>query len=283
MTAPGCRLGFVDYCLDNFHADIYLKMLRGPLADRGFSIAGATAEIVEPSREWAKSNEIQYYDDLTDLNSQVDKFIVLAPSNPEVHLGICERVFAFGKPTFVDKTFAPDIETARQIFDLADQHGIPVQTTSALRTTNVQQEIRSREISLKQLVVWAGGSSWDEYGIHPVELVISCLGPEVRGVMRTGPVDFPTLVLEYTDGRTAVIVFNPANHVPFQAALTTTEGTETITVDDSRLFQDAAAAILDFFEAGKPLIDRAETLAVRRVLDVALSEQANNRMFALEP
>ena len=30
-----------------------------------------------------------------------------------------------GKPTYVDKTFAPDFETAKRIFEIAEKVGIP--------------------------------------------------------------------------------------------------------------------------------------------------------------
>ena len=47
------RIGYFDYRLDNFHAEVYLKALRGPLAHRGYQVAGATALVPEPSRDWA--------------------------------------------------------------------------------------------------------------------------------------------------------------------------------------------------------------------------------------
>ena len=37
------RIGFVDFDIDNFHADVYLKLLRGDLQSRGFTVADATA------------------------------------------------------------------------------------------------------------------------------------------------------------------------------------------------------------------------------------------------
>ena len=37
------RIGFVDYKLDNFHANVFLKAIRGPLKDRGGSVAGCFA------------------------------------------------------------------------------------------------------------------------------------------------------------------------------------------------------------------------------------------------
>jgi hypothetical protein len=49
-----------------------------------------------------------------------------APSTPETHLELCQAVLPFGKATYVDKTFAPDLATAREIFALADQHAAAV-------------------------------------------------------------------------------------------------------------------------------------------------------------
>ena len=100
------RIGFVDFDLENFHADVYLKLIREDLADRGFEVAGATGLKAEQSRAWAEKNGVVYYDSASDLNEHVDHYAVLAPSNPEVHEQLCQQVFPFKKTTYVDKTFA---------------------------------------------------------------------------------------------------------------------------------------------------------------------------------
>ncbi len=53
------RIGFVDDDLDNFHANTYLKALRGPLAERGWRVAGATALQAEKGRGWADRNQVE--------------------------------------------------------------------------------------------------------------------------------------------------------------------------------------------------------------------------------
>ena len=50
------RIGFVDYRLDNYHAEVYLKALRGSLASRGYEVAGATALERSVSREWTEEH-----------------------------------------------------------------------------------------------------------------------------------------------------------------------------------------------------------------------------------
>src|SRR5688572_26946412 len=129
------RIGFVDLNLDNYHANVFLQALRGPLKERGFTLVGATGTKTAESRAWAEKNQVPFFDN-DSLNAAVDFYMVLAPSNPEVHFDLCRRILPFRKPTYVDKTFAPDHATAQKIFALADESGTPIQTTSALRYTN---------------------------------------------------------------------------------------------------------------------------------------------------
>lgn len=275
------RIGLVDYHLDNFHARIYLDALRGPLADRGFQVTGATAVLAEPSREWAAAKDLPYFDSVAQLADEVDYFAILAPSNPEQHLDLCRQVFPYQRPTFVDKTFAPDYETAVQIFRLADELGLPVQSTSALRNTNIQQRVQQLTHPLRSMFITAGGSSFAEYGIHPVELAVSCLGAEVDTLTRIGGLAHPQFILQYSANRTAIIDFNEATDVPFSALVTTDEGSELVVVDIESLFVDAASAILDFFEAGTAQIDRHETLMIRRILDLAMTEEVASKFVSL--
>ncbi|MEN1681107.1 MAG: Gfo/Idh/MocA family oxidoreductase [Planctomycetota bacterium] len=263
------RIGFVDDDLNNFHADTYLKAIRGPLAGRGFTVAGCTALQSDAGRTWAAANETPYFEGPAQMAAEVDVFAVLAPSKRATHFPLCERVLPLGKPTFVDKTFAPDPATAERIFQMADAHGVPVQSTSALRTTAIQGAVQKLSAPLTAVNVWAGGSTFDEYGVHPVEIAVSCLGPGVERLTRAGGEAQFELLVEFAGGRTATINFNAGEYVPFRAALTTAKGTEVVGIDDQALFTDAASAILDFFEAGQALVPREETLAVMRLLEAA--------------
>jgi predicted dehydrogenase len=268
---PG-RIGFVDYKLENFHANVYLKAYRNQLKDRGWTVAGAWAMDQDNGRAWAEHNDVPYFKSATALNEHVDRFMVLAPSNPELHLQLCEAVFPFGKTTYVDKTFAPDLATAKQIFALADQHKTAIQTTSALRYTNVQPHVRdvTKNGAVRHMTTWGGGSSFAEYAIHPVELLISCMGADAQALMRRTDGDhFSQLLINFTDGRTGIANVYTHGDTPFAAAVTTEKHTELLKVDTSKIFLDTAAAVLDLFESNKPNIDRRESLTIRRILDAA--------------
>jgi hypothetical protein len=280
---PGKRIGFIDHRLDNFHAKVYLEALRGPLAHRGFVVAGATALLADPSRKWAEERGVRYFDSVEQLAPFADCFMVLAPSRPDLHLEMCRRVFPHSAPTFVDKKFAPDEDTARRIFSLADEYGTPIQTTSALRSTAVQPRVLELGSALLSLTVFASGTSFAEYGIHPVELAVSCFGPRAEEIMRLGPDRRPQWIIRFSDDRTAIIDFNAEQETPYSAVLSTHDGPEQIFVDGSQLFVDACASILDFFEAKTPLIDREESLAVHRILDHATDPSARAQFVSLRP
>lgn len=261
------RIGFVDDNLDNFHSRTYLRILRNELKNRGFEVAGATALQSDSSRKWANENDVPYFNTVKELNEAVDYFAVLAPSNPQTHLGLCQQVLPFGKTTFVDKTFAPDAATAEKIFALADKHKVAVQTSSALRYTAVQKQVEGND--LRHMISWGGGSNFDEYVIHPLELVISCMGYEVTSIMRRGDEPYSQLLLNFSGDRTAVVNVYTKTRTPYAASITTRKETKYLPVDTKQLFVTAAGGILDFFSAGKPLVDRRETMTIMRIIDIA--------------
>ena len=275
MTEGQKRIGFVDDNLENFHSNVYLKLLRNDLKHRGFVVAGCTGMRPRAGRTWAEANDVPYFPDAAALNEAVDYYVVLAPSTPETHLELCRQVFPFGKPTYVDKTFAPDLRTARRIFALADSHRVPMQTSSALRYTEVQdyvEEIGRRQV--RHMVTWGGGRSFGEYAIHPLELAVSCMGPNVRRMMRRGGGKQSQLLLDFSGGRTAVVNVYTGASTPYAASVTTAGATRYFQVDSSRIFLNTADAVLDLFESGKPAIDRKESLIIRRILDVAGQKRA---------
>ncbi len=275
MAKTGKRIGFVDYKLDNYHANVFLGILRKDLKKRGFDVTGCIAIDEKGGRKWAKKNRVPYYDRPAELNQAVDYYMLLAPSNPEVHLGLCRMVLPFGKPAYVDKTFAPDLRTAKAIFALADRHRSAVQTTSALRYTNVQEYVQSigRE-DVRHMVAWGGGRSFGEYAIHPLELVVSSMGAEARRLMRRGKGTQSQLLIDFSRGRTAVVNVYIGADTPFAASVTTDSETRLIQLDDSPIFRNNAAAVLDFFTSGRPNVDRAESLVIRRCLDVAQQKKS---------
>ena len=273
------KIGIVDHSLDNFHANTFLSLMREDLKPRGWEIARCWAVNGDEGRVWAKKNEVSYAEEFTDLG-ECDAFMILAPSNPEVHPEMAKRLFPFGKVTYVDKTFAPNYETAKEIFTLADKYNVPVMTTSALRCATSLKRVVEKFGSgrILHMQAWGGGGSFEEYAIHPLEMVIFAMGAQVEEVMHVASdKDHHALHLQFGDKRSASIFIHTNNECPFRAMVTTEEQTVCADCSADPIFRDLCNVILDFFESGEPSVDRSESLMIRRVLDVVNGSSCDRR------
>ena len=276
------RVGLYDYDLNNFHSNVYLKAFRNELKHRGFTVTGCMGIRQKSSRAWAEENNVPYFTSIKALNEVADHYIILAPRNPERHLEMCQKVFPFGKATYVDKTFAPDLRTANRIYGLADKHRVAMQTTSALRYTNVHDYVNEvGRNKVKHMIAWGGGRSFDEYAIHPTEMVISTMGTNVKRLMRRGSGNHSQILLDFSANRTAVINLFAKTKTIHSASITTTTETRYIEVDRAQIFPRSTEAILDLFGSGKANIPRKESLLVRRILDVAEQKRARKGFVAI--
>ncbi|MEK7413925.1 MAG: Gfo/Idh/MocA family oxidoreductase [Planctomycetota bacterium] len=264
------RIGFIDDSCDNYHANTFLALLRGELSSCG-TVVGVHALTAESGRAWAASKGLPWYDDAAALARQCDALMVLAPSTPETHPELAKRALPAGLPTYIDKTFATDLAAAKAIFALADTHRAPLQSSSVLRWTSAHRALAaSGEMkNVRHVSAWGGGRSFAEYAIHPLEVVVSLLGPEVRRVLRLGSADFSQLLMEFSDHRQAVVTVACGTDTAMAVSVTTATATLWPALDNSTLFKDALQEICAFLADGTPRIDRRETLAIRAVLDAA--------------
>ena len=143
------KIGFVDFYISEWHANNYPAWIAKACEDCGYSYEVAYAwaeEDVSPydgksTDEWCHDFGVQRCATITELCDKSDVIIVLAPSNPEKHLAYVSETFKYGKRTYVDKTFAPDLKTSDEMFAIADEFGTPFFTSSALRYATELEKI----------------------------------------------------------------------------------------------------------------------------------------------
>ena len=243
----------------------------------------ATALKVPEGRRWASKNEVRYVDRIEGLADLADCFMVLAPDNSEVHVELCEGVFPMARPTFVDKTFAPDLASARKLFELAEQHGTPVQSSSALRYTNVQAEVAARPAEpLVQMTAWGGGMNFKDRAVHPVEMLVSCLGHEATHVLCESSQKRTTLLVRFTGGRTGLVHLFAETQTPYAASLVTEKETRYVAVNMSEIYANLIGAVLDFFATGKPTVDPRQTMTVMKLIDAGTNPSAQGQFTTID-
>ncbi len=83
---------------------------------------------VEPCRKLG----VEIVDSIDQLLAKVDAVMILSIDG-RTHLPYAKKVFASGKPVFIDKPLAASLADAEEIYRLAKQHSVPCFSSSALR------------------------------------------------------------------------------------------------------------------------------------------------------
>lgn len=130
-------VGFIDYYLDEFHANHYPGWLKE--VSRGeLEVKYAYGKIDSPlggmtTDQWCEKYGIWRVGSIEELVEKSDCINVLSPDDPQMHEELCELPLKSGKRVYVDKTFAETKASAQRIFAVAEDHGAPCFSASALR------------------------------------------------------------------------------------------------------------------------------------------------------
>jgi len=198
------RIGFVDHHLNNYHADKFLALLRGPLKDLGAEVTGAW-ESDPVGDDWCAKNLVPRLESAKEVAEQSDAIIILAPDNIDDHLKLCREVLPFGKPTAIDKALAFNLRDAKEIVKLAKRHNTPITSSSALAFA-VELEDMLPEITKTPSEVWATGmGEWKNYGLHTLSMVLRIMGPGIKRLADTGTDSSRMVTLDYGNGRVGFV------------------------------------------------------------------------------
>lgn len=275
------KIGFVDYYLSEWHANDYPSRIARIAEETGldYKLSYAWAEEdISPvdgvtTDQWCEKYGVERCATLAELCEKSDVIVVLSPDNPEKHLGYAEEVLKYGKRTYIDKTFAPDLKTAKQIFALGEKYGTPFFSTSALRyATELDQYENCR-----QIITGGAGNNFAVYVIHQIEMIVKKLG---TGAQRIRAEHFGAQIylhVDYADDRTATMIF--ARSLRFMAYMAdgVKGGVRPVRVEvTSPYFDGLIADILHFFETGELSFDPSETLEVMRLREGAMLAGEND-------
>lgn len=269
------RIGFIDLWIDEWHANNYPAWIRASSLYSGFELGLAWEERSNPNgldlRQWCEKFNMTPAASVKEVIDGSDAYIVFAPSSPEVHERLAELPLKSGKPVYVDKPFAPDMDTAKRMFALSDKYGSPLMSSSALRFGNeltaAQKSFKGESISYVQTT--GCGSNFKEYAIHQLEMIVSTLGTGATRVMQCSDASSPSLhaVIDYADGRHAALTYN--QNLPFTAILSSEKKTVTVT-EHTRMFENMLDGILEFFNTKVSPIKREETIEIAALLDASI-------------
>lgn len=268
------KIGFIDYFLDEWHANNYPAWIKE--ASKGeMEVTHAFGLIDSPrggmtTDQWCEKYGVQKCETIEEVIAQCDGLIVLSPDNAEMHLQLCELPLKSGKPTYVDKTFAPDEETAKKIFAFAEESGTPCYSTSALRYATEYEGIDTAQVV--GLNSW-GPNDMEIYSIHQIEPICMLMQARPTRVMYLPGKTCGTLNIQYADGRCATMS-HYVKGSPFAMNIALENGNKVLTVN-SDFFHNFIVKLVEFFETKEIMVPHEETLNVMALRGAGIKASQN--------
>lgn len=269
------KIGLIDYYLDNWHAEHLPEWLKNvkdgeyviSYAWGSYPLDGKLEGFADrlPAADWCAKHNITLCDTPEEVIAQSDVLMVLCPNNPELHEELCKLPLASGKRVYIDKTFAPDVATAKRIFAMAEAGNSPMFSSSALRFTEELKDVCTDNISI---INTRGGGVFEIYSIHQIEMIVKLMNAKALRVMALGVKEGPACVIEFEGGKYATMGLFPS--APFSLAINYKDGTDKVINECTNFFQNFVVELVDFYETGIPKAPKEQTIDVIGIRETAL-------------
>lgn len=270
------KIGFIDYFMDNYHAKNYPGWIH--------EYSGGSMEVVcayalsdrtdggLTNAQWSEKYNIPLLQSAKEVIDLCDCIMVLSPSNPQMHEELSREAVMSGKPVYIDKAFAQDLDTAKRIFKLADESGTPCCSSSSLAFVPAYENIKRDHICN---ISSKGPGSFEIYTIHQFEPVVAIMEKRPVRIMATGDKAFPSFLIEFEDGKIArTEQFDSAE---FEMYVGYDDGTSDFIKAEEDIFKGFILKVIEYFESGKLVAEHNQTLAVIALLDAA--KEAREKPF----
>ncbi len=268
------KIGFIDYYLDEWHANNYPKFIAQQFGDE-FKVAYAYAEKDKEggltTDQWCEQFGVERCNTIAEVVEKSDCIIVLSPDNPERHLDLCREPLASGKRVYVDKTFALTKDIAQEIVAIGEANNTPFFSTSALRFSNELADVPREGICF---INSRGPGRFDTYAIHQIEPIVVLMGSEVKKIMSVGS-GYETMVIEFSNGRRAVMSHYDWKGVDFEMIVNYEDGSIYKVPQMTGYFDNFINKLCTFFKTGETFADHAETISVMGIIEAGNKALAN--------
>lgn len=264
------KIGFIDYFIDEWHANNYPAMIRTSSRKENFEVTLAWEEITPTGKksldEWCKEMNVRKARSIEQVVEECDCLVVLSPDNSERHEDLADLALRSGKPVYIDKPIAPSLAAAKRLFEKAHRHHTPMMSSSALRYGSALEKALT-EIGQSPVHFTAvrGGGVFHIYAIHQIEMLVMAMGIGAKRVMQCGNDKAQLMLVDYGDGRRGTI--NLVGWSPFGISLRYGEEPSIAidTMDD--FFPRFVEAMLAFFETGTSSAPENQTLEIAALIE----------------
>jgi hypothetical protein len=218
LRAADLRVGLIG--LDTSHVIAFTKALNDPknkdhvpgakvtAVFKGGSpdVKNSATRVDGYTKELTAMPGITLYTTIAELVQNVDA-VMIESVDGRPHLAQFKEVMRSGKPVFIDKPLAGSLRDAMEIYRLAQQHNVPLFSSSSLRF-NALAALKGAKYGTLQGAFTFGPCELEEhhpdlywYGVHAVEMLYTVMGRGCKTVARTHTPNTDLVTGVWEDGR----------------------------------------------------------------------------------
>jgi hypothetical protein len=234
----------------------------------------ASRDRVGKFTEQIREMGIEIVPTIPELLQKVD-VVLLESVDGRIHLQEAIPVIKAGKPLWIDKPVAGSLADAVAIFELAQQHNVPVFSSSSLRFhAGIQGALKDDKIGdILGAATWGpcstspGTPDLFFYGIHGIEPLFALMGTGCETVSRVAEKDFDLATGVWKDGRIGTYRGIRKGN---SAAGAMIYGTKSIAkTEKGGGYEELCVEIARFFKTGKSPVPAAETIEIFTFMEAA--------------
>lgn len=265
------KIGFIDYYIDEWHANNYPKWIRESRFGSDFEVALAWEEMTPEGRinidQWCAREGVAKAASIEQVVAECDALVVLSPDNAERHEDLADLPLRSGKPVYIDKPIAPSLAAAKRLFDKAAAHGTTMMSSSALRFNEPLQTALATTLAGQDIkyVGTEGPGVFHIYAIHQIEMLVMALGTGATHVLQNGNGIAKQMLIRYEDDRRASVTLAPGLDFRVYAAYGEAQAITIPSMGD--FFPRFIDDMLDFFKTGVSRINPCETLEIAALIE----------------
>jgi len=291
------KLGILDF--DTSHCVEFTKRLNHPSGTpKEQFVEGAEITIACPGESKLSPGRIEGFtaqikklgvplvEKPADMIGKVDGMLIEAVDGT-VHFERARPFLEAGIPCFIDKPFTCSVADAKKILELSEKKKAPVFSSSSLRYAPEVVEYVADGKKGKLIGCAVHGpaplspipernAGLYHYGIHPVEVLYTLMGPECQRVTSTHEKGVDVVTGQWKDGRVASLrgIRDGASGYGFVGFAE--KGIKAVTIGTSVIYRELLKKIVEFFKTGKAPVEPSTTLEIMAFIEAANKSGANH-------
>jgi virulence factor len=255
------------------------RIVAGVVGESEITDPERMAEYEEKLTGWG----VEKVDTVEELAEMVDVVMVESQSGL-AHLDRARPFIEAGIPTYIDKPFVIKVEDGLKIKELAEEHGVPIFSSSSLRYAPEVVDAQHDSEGVGEVVgahAFSPSSLHDanpglaHYGIHGVETLYALMGPGCVELTCMSEEGGEVSVGRWADGRVASMRGTRAGAHAYGFTVWGDSGVRSERISTQFIYRELLRKIVEMWETGKAPLDLDETIEIAAFIAAAW-ESANN-------